>query len=66
MLYSFRLKFMFNVESFNCMRYFEPVVIQYSNVANKVGKSIGIILKCSFFLPKTSVLGLLYYSLIYP
>ena len=35
------------------------------HVANKVGKSIGIISRCSFFLPKSS-LRMLYYSLIYP
>ena len=38
---------------------------QISHVANKVSKSIGIISRCSFFLPKTS-LRMLYYSLIYP
>ena len=36
-----------------------------SNVANKISKSIGIIYKASFFLPKSS-LPTLYYSLIYP
>ena len=36
-----------------------------SHIANKVAKSIGIISRCSFFLPKTS-LRMLYYSLIYP
>ena len=36
-----------------------------SNVANKISKSIGIIYKASFFLPKSS-LRTLYYSLIYP
>ena len=35
------------------------------HVASKVGKSIGIISRCSFFLPKSS-LRMLYYSLIYP
>ena len=38
---------------------------EISHVANKVAKSIGIISRCSFFLPKTS-LHMLYYSLIYP
>ena len=38
---------------------------EISHVANKVAKSIGIISRCSFFLPKTS-LRMLYYSLIYP
>ena len=37
---------------------------EISYVANKVAKSIGIISRCSFFLPK-SPLRLLYYSLIY-
>ena len=36
-----------------------------SNVANKISKSIGIIYKASFFLPKSS-LRTLYYSLVYP
>ena len=36
-----------------------------SHVANKIAKSVGIISRCSFFLPKTSLL-MLYYSLIYP
>ena len=36
-----------------------------SHVASKVAKSIGIMSRCSFFLPKTS-LRMLYYSLIYP
>ena len=36
---------------------------EISHVANKVAKSIGIINKCSFYLPKTS-LRMLYYSLI--
>ena len=35
------------------------------DVANKVAKSIGIISRCSFFLPKTSP-RMLYFSLIYP
>ena len=38
---------------------------EISHVANKVAKSIGMISRCSFFLPKTS-LRMLYYSLIYP
>ena len=38
---------------------------EISHVANKVAKSIGIISRCSFFLPKTS-LRMLYYSLLYP
>ena len=38
---------------------------EISHVANKVAKSIGIISKCSFFLPKTS-LRMFHYSLIYP
>ena len=38
---------------------------EISYVANKVAKSIGIISRCSFFLPKSS-LRMLYYSLIYP
>ena len=38
---------------------------EISHVANKVAKSIGIISRCSFFLPKSS-LRMLYYSLIYP
>ena len=38
---------------------------EISHAANKVAKSIGIISRCSFFLPKTS-LRMLYYSLIYP
>ena len=38
---------------------------QISHVANKVAKSIGIISRCCFFLPKSS-LRMLYYSLIYP
>ena len=38
---------------------------EISHVANKVAKSIGIISRCSFFLPKTS-LRMLFYSLIYP
>ena len=38
---------------------------EISHVANKVAKSIDIINKCSFYLPKTS-LRVLYYSLIYP
>ena len=38
---------------------------EISHVASKVAKSIGIISRCSFFLPKTS-LRMLYYSLIYP
>ena len=38
---------------------------EISHVASKVVKSIGIISRCSFFLPKTS-LRMLYYSLIYP
>ena len=38
---------------------------EISHVANKVAKSIGIISRCSFFLPKTS-LRMLYCSLIYP
>ena len=38
---------------------------EISHVANKVAKSIGIIYRCSFFLPKTP-LRMLYYSLIYP
>ena len=38
---------------------------EISHVANKVAKSIGIINKYSFYLPKTS-LRMLYYSLIYP
>ena len=38
---------------------------EISHVASKVVKSIGIISRCSFFLPKTS-LRTLYYSLIYP
>ena len=36
-----------------------------SHVASKVAKSIGVMSRCSFFLPKTS-LRMLYYSLIYP
>ena len=36
-----------------------------SHVASKVAKSIGIMSRCSFFLPKTS-LRMLYYSLLYP
>ena len=36
---------------------------EISNVANKVAKSIGIISRCSFFLPIMS-LHMLYYSLI--
>ena len=39
--------------------------VEISHVANKVAKSIGIISRCSFFLPKTS-LRMLYYSLNYP
>ena len=38
---------------------------EISHVANKVAKSIGIISRCSFFLPKSS-LRMLYYSSIYP
>ena len=38
---------------------------EISHIANKVAKSIGIISRCSFFLPKMS-LRMLYYSLIYP
>ena len=38
---------------------------EISHVANKVAKSISIISRCSFFLPKSS-LRMLYYSLIYP
>ena len=38
---------------------------EISHVASKVAKSIGIISRCSFFLPKSS-LRMLYYSLIYP
>ena len=38
---------------------------EISHVAKKVAKSIGIISRCSFFFPKTS-LRMLYYSLIYP
>ena len=38
---------------------------EISLVANKVAKSISIISRCSFFLPKSS-LRMLYYSLIYP
>ena len=38
---------------------------EISHVANKVAKSIGIISRCSFFFPKTS-LGMLYCSLVYP
>ena len=38
---------------------------EISHVANIVAKSIGIISKCSFILPKT-FLRMLYYSLIYP
>ena len=37
---------------------------EISHVANKDAKSIGIINKCSFYLPKTS-LRILYYSLTY-
>ena len=39
---------------------------EISHVANKLAKSIGIINKCSFYLPKTSLRSMLYYSLIYP
>ena len=39
--------------------------IYISNVANKISKSIAIIYKASFFLPKSS-LRTLYYSLVYP
>ena len=38
---------------------------EISHVASKVAKSIGIISRCSFFLPKSS-LRMLYCSLIYP
>ena len=38
---------------------------EISQVANKVAKSIGIISRCSFFLPKSS-LRMLYFSLICP
>ena len=38
---------------------------EISHVASKVAKSIGIISRCSFFLPKSS-LRMLYFSLIYP
>ena len=38
---------------------------EISHVASKVAKSIGILSRCSFFLPKSS-LRMLYYSLIYP
>ena len=38
---------------------------EISHVANNVAKSIGIINKCNFYLPKTS-LRIFYYSLIYP
>ena len=38
---------------------------EISHAASKVAKSIGIISRCSFFLPKSS-LRMLYYSLIYP
>ena len=38
---------------------------EISHVANRVAKSIGIISKCSFILPKT-FLRMLYYPLIYP
>ena len=38
---------------------------EISHVASKVAKSIGIISRCGFFLPKSS-LRMLYYSLIYP
>ena len=38
---------------------------EISHVASKVAKSIGIISRCSFFLPKLS-LRMLYFSLIYP
>ena len=38
---------------------------EISHVANKVAKSIGIISRCSFFLPKAS-LRMFYYSLVYP
>ena len=38
---------------------------EISHVGNKVAKSISIISRCSFFLPKTS-LCMLYYFLIYP
>ena len=36
-----------------------------ANVARKVSKSLGIILKLSFYLPKSSLITL-YYTLIYP
>ena len=36
-----------------------------SHIANKISKSIGIIYRSSFYLPKTSLLTL-YYSLIFP
>ena len=38
---------------------------EISHVANKVAKSIDIISRCIFFLPKTSI-RMLYYSLTYP
>ena len=38
---------------------------EISHVVSKVSKSIGIISRCSFFLPKSFLL-MLYYSLIYP
>ena len=38
---------------------------EISHVANKVAKALGIICKCSFFLPKTS-LRIPHYSLTYP
>ena len=38
---------------------------EISHAANKVAKSMGIISRCSFFLPKTSP-RMLYFSLIYP
>ena len=38
---------------------------ELSHAASKVEKSIGIISRCSFFLPKSS-LRMLYYFLIYP
>ena len=38
---------------------------EISHVASKVAKSIGIISRCGFFVPKSS-LHMLYYSLIYP
>ena len=38
---------------------------QIANVARKVSKSLGIILKSSFYLPKSSLITV-YYTLIYP